>query len=401
MRFPINGSRKLRGSGLFSLLALAATLTGNALSQEAGLVAHEWGTFTSIAGDTGRAVSWFPWSVPSDLPDFVEHFKSGNFKLNLSGTIRMETPVLYFYSPRETSVSVHVHFSKGLITEWYPHITAFTPSEVPVNLQPVVLNAKDANGGITWESIAIRPGDLSLPAHETKESRYYAARATASALLWVSAPAGEQCEKFLFYRGVSSEATPVSAEALADGSVAVENQSDEPVPALYLFERRGATAGLRSVTNLENAATLPTPALDSSLEAISEQIFSTLMNQGLYPDEARAMLETWKDSWFEEGSRLLYIVPTSFVEKVLPLSISPAPAETTRVFVGRLELVSPGTQQAIETALDNGDEPALAKYNRFLEPMLQILEQRETDPFKLDQIRRRLEQPYAPLLAKR
>ncbi len=34
-----------------------------------------------------------------------------------------------------------------------------------------------------------------------------------------------------------------------------------------------------------------------------------LIAQGLYQDEAQAMLETWRDSWFEEGSRLLYIVP--------------------------------------------------------------------------------------------
>jgi len=47
------------------------------------------------------------------------------------------------------------------------------------------------------------------------------------------------------------------------------------------------------------------------------------------------MVETWRNSWFEEGSRLLYIVPPAFVNKVLPLSIKPAPAQTVRVFVGK------------------------------------------------------------------
>ena len=85
---------------------------------------------------------------------------------------------------------------------------------------------------------------------------------------------------------------------------------------------------------------------------------------------------------------------------MLPLAISPLPTQTTRVFVGRLELVSPRTQHAIETALADGDEAALARYQRFLEPMLEILAQRETDPLKRAQIRRRLEQPYANLLAR-
>jgi hypothetical protein len=70
-----------------------------------------------------------------------------------------------------------------------------------------------------------------------------------------------------------------------------------------------------------------------------------------------------------------------------------------RVFVGRLELVAPRTRTAIETALTEGDEAALAKYHRFLEPMLQILLQRESDPVKAELLRRRLELPYRPLVA--
>src|SRR6266576_1709619 len=46
-------------------------------------------------------------------------------------------------------------------------------------------------------------------------------------------------------------------------------------------------------------------------------------SQGLCQDEAHAMVEAWRDSWFEEGSRLLHIVPAAFVDGVLPLSINP------------------------------------------------------------------------------
>ena len=42
-------------------------------------------------------------------------------------TVRMETPVLYFYSARKTTVSVAVDFPKGLITEWYPHASKSVP----------------------------------------------------------------------------------------------------------------------------------------------------------------------------------------------------------------------------------------------------------------------------------
>src|SRR5438128_2485782 len=75
------------------------------------LAVHEWGTFTSIADRSGQAIDWLPLSGFSDLPDFVEHFRTANFKTRLRGTVRMETPVLYFYSPRETTLSVNVKFS--------------------------------------------------------------------------------------------------------------------------------------------------------------------------------------------------------------------------------------------------------------------------------------------------
>jgi hypothetical protein len=90
------------------------------------------------------------------------------------------------------------------------------------------------------------------------------------------------------------------------------------------------------------------------------------------------MIETWHDSWFEEGSRLIYIVPRGFVDKILPLTIDPAPLQIVRVFVGRLEIVTPATVSAVQTALASHDEVSLNKYGRLLEPILQIL--REEHP---------------------
>src|SRR5205823_13797272 len=75
--------------------------------------------------------------------------------------------------------------------------------------------------------------------------------------------------------------------------------------------------------------------------------------------EAHAMLKTWRDSWFEEGSRLIYIVPRGFIDKVLPLGIDPEPGKIERVFVGRLEIITPATARTIETALASNDKVTL------------------------------------------
>ena len=105
---------------------LAFSLAGWSADEPHGvpeLTVHEWGTFTAVAGTDGRAIEWLPLGLPrfpasTDLPKFVEHISDVNFKLGLRGTIRMETPVLYFYSPRDVTVSARMSFSKGLITEW-------------------------------------------------------------------------------------------------------------------------------------------------------------------------------------------------------------------------------------------------------------------------------------------
>src|SRR5215469_15560735 len=121
------------------------------------LTVHEWGTFTAIAGKDGRATEWLPLGSPryppsTDLPQFVEHINGVNFKLGLRGTIRMETPVLYFYFPRNLTVSAKVAFAKGLITEWYPHADRVEPTGVMTDTS---LSRLSVDGSIEWNHVAV------------------------------------------------------------------------------------------------------------------------------------------------------------------------------------------------------------------------------------------------------
>jgi hypothetical protein len=182
---------------------------------------------------------------------------------------------------------------------------------------------------------------------------------------------------------------PIEAKLAIGNKVLVENRSGQPIPNAILFERRGEKVGYRIAGALPSgpgsAGILPAsaeiagqaaplaldpPELTSTFDSLARDLEGILVAQGLYQNEAQAMVQTWRDSWFEEGSRLLYIVPRGFVDTVLPLTIKPAPLETTRVFVGRLELVTPATQEAVARAFTERDQYALDKYGRFLEPIL-------------------------------
>ena len=82
------------------------------------------------------------------------------------------------------------------------------------------------------------------------------------------------------------------------------------------------------------------------------------------------MLDTWRDSWFEEGVRVFYMLPQSTVDEVLPLSISPLPVQIVRTFVGRVEVLAPWMRAEIVPALCDGDVDVLAKYGRFLQSFM-------------------------------
>jgi hypothetical protein len=380
---------KLHHFFAIALLALILFATFVA-SHPNNITAHEWGTFTSIAGPNGLAMDWLPLSGPTDLPPFVEHLQNTQFKGGLSGTVRMETPVLYFYSPQETSVSVHVSFNQGLITEWYPH------GEVPA-LNPrrdVTLQQKRTEGAITWANIQIQPAaPADFPANASA-GHYFAARQTTSAPLSIETPAGTQHEKFLFYRGVSAILPPLTAMLAPDSTVALQNHLPSPIPNAILFERRGNQLGYRILGPITDQAAFAPPTLDGNLDSLFSAIEGLLVAQGLFADEAHAMLETWKDSWFEEGSRILYLVPRAYVDSVLPITINPTPNQLTRVFVGRLELITPATQNSVLAAFANNDQSTLAKYNRFLDPILRSMLEKAHDQPTRDQLTAYLDSAY-------
>ena len=197
-----NGSPRLQP--LRNLLFSFHTATRS--SAPSDLTVHEWGTFTSIAGPDGLAMDWLPLTGSTDLPSFVEHFRDVQFKGGLRGTIRMETPVLYFHSPRETTVSVNVSFPKGLITEWYPRATSANPA---LTTRDFSLHSMQSPGAISWSSVHIDPHAASDFPSDDSENHYYAARQTASSPLELATSSGPQREKFLFYRGVASFLPPL------------------------------------------------------------------------------------------------------------------------------------------------------------------------------------------------
>jgi hypothetical protein len=335
------------------LFALAAPLFAAELGTQPDLIAHEWGTFTSVAGADGAPVRWSPLTGPPDLPCFVVRATYLS-KGEISSLVRMETPVLYFYTARPMNVSVDVKFPMGTITEWYPKASHIEP------------------GRLSWDAVQLAPGENPPLSAGAGESRYFAARNTDATPL----NAGGQWEKMIFYRGVGSFAVPLRPTFTGDGIIQIRNVSQHRVPIAIVFENRGGRLGYRIAADLHESTTIEQepvtiepPDLSGTIGDIRGKIADALVERGgLYPKEAQAMLDTWQDSWFEEGMRVIYILPQPAVDAVLPLTVQPAPAQITRAFVGRIELLSPAVRHYMQMAIATGDIAGLEKFGRFLEP---------------------------------
>ena len=336
-------------------ISVAAVANGSRASDPNNVIAHEWGTFTTVAGPDGTPIQWLPLSGPSDLPCFVERLKGTLFKglvaggtldyeaarNSLLGTVRMETPVIYFYAPQATAVDVRVTFPRGVMTEWYPRAKVDQPQ-----VRPTLLQDEKVTSSIEWRNVRIQPSAQPAFPREPGDSHYYPARETDAAPLQV----GSQFEKFLFYRGVGNFEVPLSVVARNDGTIHLRNRGVEPLDGVILFENRAGRIGYRHLGTLHTDVTSPAPQLTAALGELRAHLVDALTKAGLFPREAQAMVDTWRDSWFEEGVRVFYLLPGKTVERILPLAVEPAPRQIARAFVGRMEVVTPGLRKATTEA---------------------------------------------------
>lgn len=355
----------LLGAGLsFALLP--------AHSQSAPLVVHEWGTFTSLQDETGQAIGGIntddepvPPFVhqlagllllrPTELPGF---FSKGTPRCHPDITMRLETPVLYFHpppgQPTFQGVSVSAAFRGGWLSEFYPNAEAQAPGMGSNYMAFGPLRANTV-GTLAWNNLEVG-GDWSGP--ETSEHVWTSPRAVHAAAVRT---ADGEAERFLFYRGVAHIDAPI---AISQDTKAAELVLRSQCPAE--IAGRGPLA-VKSLWLVDIAASgrvafrvLPPVALEgeektlarvsshfgwwdysaANREKLRTSLHDALVGEGLFDDEAQALLNTWEVSYFKSaGMRVFFLVPRPWTDFYLPLNVS-APAEITRVMVGRIELVT-------------------------------------------------------------
>lgn len=382
----------------FIVMTLAAPILSSADEASKRLIVHEWGTFTALqneAGETLAGINIDDEPVPQfvhrlDNRWFIERLEKGALIYFSQGAphfhqdviMRLETPVIYFYPVNgfKSPFDVSVRFRGGWLTEFYPFADANAPG-FPQTL------ASDKEGSILWKGLTL---STALPSPETREHVWLAPRRVKAASVSASS---RETEKYLFYRGVANLSAPLRVRRNHDtlSVYAQARQTASPhgemsIAALWLVSiddklrvayRRIDPIRLGVNPEMEQVR-VPADFAESAhrvrnLGSLRAEMKTTLVREGLYDDEAEAMLLTWELSYFKSpGLRLFFTVPRAWTDHILPLSIS-VPSEITRVMIGRIELVTP-TQRRLVREFLKEPEPNIDALGRAIYGEYQRLE---------------------------
>jgi len=411
---------------LFFLPAVLVASSVWAASQDR-LVVHEWGTFTSLQDEQGSSIGGIN-TDDEPVPEFVHRISSwlvipptralGGKGKGMPGchpdvTMRLETPVIYFHPEpgwKPRPVDVHVALSQGWLTEYYPDAIFRAPGLDEKNAKRVVTNAPGARrdwaafghlprtaGELSWKGLTLG-GKSEGPT--TSENVWLAPRAVDAAA--VKNSAGE-AEKFLFYRGAAHLDGPISV-ARKGGTLEIHDQHgqismiDAPenlrIHAAWLVDVNAAgECAFRALGEIKwgvphfRASTAAEFAKGDfrpeNLAALKSGMREEIVREGLFPDEADALLNTWTVSYFKSpGLRLFYICPHCDIESVLRLDV-PAANHVTRVMIGRIELVTPEQRALLAKLATDPEEEQRRDYlalGRFRNALLLDEEKRRPSP---------------------
>jgi hypothetical protein len=363
-----------------------------------GYAVHEWGTFTTLSASDGRPLGGL-YVDATRLPAFVGGVPFFNYdsaqgwaslgKLR-NVTVKMETPVLYFYSQKERDVDVKVRFNGGTISQWYPqcYVCEADPSGRSVDF------AKEPYAGrIGWRAKVLAPGGTPLP-YSTAASGQETAEWTAPRDVPSNRLRGEkgEIEQFLFYRGLGNFPSTVKLAFSDDSTFTVANDGDEDLPWVMVYDRdylpgnmppaavwfQGPLKAHAKAPLKRSPAYSPdNPASFSDAYAKGAAAMDSLLNHmvaaGLTLPEGRALLNTWYNGYFIEGGlKAFWILPRAMVDRILPLDITPAPDVLERVIVGRSEILPPPFERILRQALadDTLSHYAKDKYRMAFQDLL-------------------------------
>jgi hypothetical protein len=278
--------------------------------------------------------------------------------------MRLETPVVYFY-PRENlenkSFDFQAEFKDGIISEVYPRT---------FDIQKNGKRLESPRSQAIWKSIKLNAQGV-FP--KTDNPLWLEPRKVNATAIQV----GDESEKYLFYRGLGERDIPLHVvtnrkskkiEIFSEEKNPLSEVSKFSIPDMWfvnvddnhqiIFKNiKGFEIDSNDrIKRTEFSYEFTSKEKKNDYQALISSMKDSLVKQGLFVEEASAMLKTWEHAYFKQpGSRIFYMVPRGWVDSILPIKVS-LDSQIERAMIGRIEIISEGQnarlQELINAKLD-------------------------------------------------
>jgi hypothetical protein len=334
MRYRWLGLIVLAGLGTW---ALAQKPDGPPVA--AGLEVHEWGVFR-VHRDLDMANADMK-AIWEGLPKFVYGQVNGRqLPKHWQNLEIRDRPIVYFHTPKALEVQLKVEFPGGMPAVWWPG-TQY-PAIRQFNAAGQAAKAGAVAEKLEWKLHLKDPPKVQravgTPPVETSHWIQTLRNVKADDVFAQVGEAGfgYEREKFVYYDGLFPAGKWLDLKFEKE-RVGVVNRAKDPVHDVTVVDRQAGRVRVARLAKLEAGAEVK--ALEfAEAEAKSwpqagiDSLSAQLQGAGLNADEAKSLVELWKEELFlTEGVTLFYRIPQEVYERLLPMTLQPKPEKLVRV----------------------------------------------------------------------
>jgi hypothetical protein len=333
-----------------AVLILCIASTGSACAKDPappaanGLAVHEWGVFlVSEDADFANAAIRAEWD---DLPGFAYGLIKGRAVPQHWGAVEDRfRPIIFFHAHEPIAIRLKIDFPGGMPGVWFP--ATERPAVFGAEKQPKTGDSLEWNLGVKQCPKDWTPKNASVPEVAEKHwvSRLRQVKSDEIFARFSPNPLDVEREKFIFYDGLFPQRRWLKIE-VDKNRVSLTSQVKHPVYDITAVDRRGDTIRVARVAKLDAGETIREMKFkDAGAKEFPAEAADTLVKQlvsvGLFDDEAKSLVDTWKARMFETpGLNLFYRLPQSEYDTAMPIAMTPKADSVIRVgliYHGHLE----------------------------------------------------------------
>jgi hypothetical protein len=321
-----------------------------------GFVVHEWGVWR-VHNDIELANADLR-QIWDGLPKFVYgQVTTRDLPRHWQNIEPMDRPIIFFHSPDAFEADLRIDFGAGIPGVWWPGtVNPGIHNESRLGEPP-----SGPYKSLTWHLHVKKPlfnlRNRQMPTYKDVPEGHWVRTLRGVEADDIYATVGErnfglEMERFVYYDGLLPRGKLATSTVEKD-RVVVGNQAKHPLFDVTVVDRRSPDKPrLARLPQLDGGASKELDLKDLGGAKWPADGVKTLVGQlkdaGLFEDEAASLATLWTRDLLEgDGVTLFYRLPQEEYERLLPMTLKPAPEKLVRVGLVQHPYCEPGLAERV------------------------------------------------------